>query len=117
MRFEDFLHPGDRIVTSVEFFVEHHSIVSDQRCNRGKPMLISLRSETGTVCEEPYDDVVRGRETRLVQQQSPLYRDEILEKARSQIGKLRYHLLSQNCEHFANWASGLGAESPQVTKT
>ena len=93
---------------------EHHSIVSDRRCTLGKPMLISPRAETGTVREEPFDDVVRGRETCLVRQQSPLYRDEILENARSKIGNWRYDFLSRNCEHFANWASGLDATSPQV---
>ena len=113
MRFEYTLRPGDLVVISMLLY-DHYAIVSDWRSADGKLMLISLRAETGTALEEPYDDVVRGREIRLLRRQSPLCRHEILERARSLIGKCRYHVLLRNCEHFANWACGFEVRSRQV---
>ena len=112
-KFEEGLRPGEVIETSVGVY-SHVSVVSDCRCVRGKPMLISATSRTGTVMEEPYDIVVAGRPTNYAPQQSTLPSHEILERARSQIGKWRYQMLHQNCEHFANWAAGLELGSRQV---
>lgn len=40
--------------------------------------------------------------------------DEILTRARSRLGERRYHLLTNNCEHFCEWCIGGEARSPQV---
>ena len=112
-KFEDTLRPGDLIVTSMGSY-EHYSIVSDRKCSLGKLMLISARAETGTVREEPYDDVVRGKKTGLVRGQPELPAYVILANARSRIGTWRYNYMTQNCETFANWACGLKPTSRQV---
>jgi len=114
--FEGALRPGDLIMTSMGTY-EHKSVVSDRRCPLGKPMLISATARTGTVREEPYDAVVMGRKTGYAQQQPNLPSHQVLEKARSQIGIWRYHLLTHNCEAFANWAGGLKVTSRQVNST
>lgn len=111
--FENTLRPGELILTSMGNY-EHKSIVSDQRCAAGKLMLISATKRTGTVMEEPYDTVVMGRKTGYAQQQSDLPSCVVLENARSQIGKWQYQVLTQNCEAFVNWASGLKVTSRQV---
>ncbi len=113
MTFEDTLRPGELILTSMGNY-EHKSVVSDRRCHLGKLMLISATARTGTVMEEPYDTVVMGRKTGYAQQQSDLPAHVVLEKARSQIGKWQYQVLTQNCEGFANWAGGLKVTSRQV---
>lgn len=77
-------------------------------------MLISATARTGTVMEEHYDTVVRGRKTGYAPQQSSLPACIVLERARSQIGKWKYGMLGQNCETFANWAGGLQVTSRQV---
>lgn len=121
MSFEDSLKPGEQIVIKMGVY-EHQAIVSDRRCPLGKPMLISATTRTGTVQEEPYDTVVNGRRAGYAPQQSTLSVDQVLAlsvdqvlaRARSKIGKWDYNILSQNCEHFANWARGLRMSSPQV---
>lgn len=113
MKFEYTLRPGDLIVTSMGSY-EHYSIVSDRKCPLGKLMLISARAETGTVREEPYDDVVRGNKTGHARRQPDLPIYVILKNARSRIGTWRYNYMTQNCETFANWACGLKPTSRQV---
>lgn len=39
---------------------------------------------------------------------------DVLELARSQIGKWKYSLTDRNCEHFVKWATGLKVSSTQV---
>jgi len=39
---------------------------------------------------------------------------EVIERARSRIGENRYRLLSNNCEHFAEWCIGGKSRSRQV---
>lgn len=111
--FENNLQPGELILTSIGSY-EHTSIVSDRRCALGKPMLISATARTGTVMEEQYATVVRGRKTGYAPQQSNLPSHIVLKNARSQIGKWKYGVLGQNCENFANWAGGLKVTSRQV---
>ena len=116
MVFEDTLQPGQLILTSFGNY-EHMSIVSDCRCNDGKPMLISATARTGTVKEEPYDTVVNGRKTGLAPQQPTLPLHQVLLNARSKIGKWRYGFATRNCEVFACWAAGLKITSRQINGT
>ena len=113
MSFEYNLQPGAQIVTCMGKY-EHQSVVSDRRCPLGKPMLISATARTGTVQEEPYDTVVKGRRTGYAPPQSVLPVDVVLANARSKIGIWRYDVVSRNCESFANWAGGLEMSSRQV---
>jgi hypothetical protein len=39
---------------------------------------------------------------------------EVVDRARSRIGENRYHLFSNNCEHFAEWCIGGKSRSQQV---
>jgi hypothetical protein len=50
---------GDVVVTT--FGMDPHwSLVSDKFCSLGKNMLISATKRTGTVREEPWDDVTQS---------------------------------------------------------
>lgn len=91
----------------------HYAIVSD-RIHDGKPMLISLSRRTGTVAEEPWDEVVRGRRVKPSRLRPRLSADQVLQRARNQIGRRRYALLTSNCEHFARESVGLSSTSGQV---
>ncbi len=97
--------PGQLITTDFGTYM-HYSIVSDAWCDQGELMLISATAKTNTVTEEPYDDLVRGRSTQLASSQSSRPVDEILSKARSQIGKWEYRLINGNCEDFVYWRLG-----------
>jgi hypothetical protein len=51
---------GDVVVTTFGMD-QHWSLVSDKFCSLGKNMLISATKRTGTVREEPWDDVTQGK--------------------------------------------------------
>jgi hypothetical protein len=55
---------GDVVVTQFGLY-QHWSVVSDRLCSLGKNMLISATKRTGTVQEEPWDDVTQGKHTYI----------------------------------------------------
>lgn len=77
-------------------------------------MLISLSRRTGTVAEEPWDDVVRGRTVEPSRLRSELPSREVVRRARSQLGRRRYNFVTGNCEHFVREALGLPPRSQQL---
>lgn len=91
----------------------HYAIVSD-RFTQDKPMLISLSFRTGSVAEEPWDVVVRGRKVAPSRLQSNLTPEEIVQRARIAVGQRGYNLVTRNCEHFVRETLGLSARSRQI---
>ena len=91
----------------------HYAVISDKYDN-GKPMLISLSARQGTVCEETWDYCVKNRKVVLSSIQGDLQPYQVIERARSKLGKIKYNPLNRNCEHFARWSHGLRVESKQV---
>nr|VVV06047.1 hypothetical protein AW0309160_03531 [Aliivibrio wodanis] len=107
------VQPGDIVATDFGFY-EHWSIVTDQICEQGKFMLISATKRNGTVNEEPWDVVTQGKKTVVSNATPVISVEEMLNKARTQIGKWSYSVTSNNCEHFIKWASGVKVTSEQV---
>lgn len=105
--------PGDVVVTNFGIY-QHWSIVSDKLCSLGKPYLISATKRNGTVHEEPWDAVTQGEETYVADVSYSRSASEVLAKARSQVNQWRYSVGTNNCEHFAKWATGLEVSSRQV---
>ncbi len=105
---------GDVVVTQFGIY-QHWSLVSDRFCSLGKNMLISATKRTGTVQEEPWDDVTQGKHTYVAISNTEKSIPQILSDARSQIGSWAYSLTDNNCEHFVKWSSGLKVSSSQVT--
>lgn len=105
--------PGDVVVTQFGFY-QHWSLVSDRVCVLGKNMLISATKRTGTVREEPWDEVTQGKHTYVAVSNTNKSIYHILSDARSQIGKWVYSVTDNNCEHFVKWSSGLKVSSTQV---
>lgn len=104
---------GDVVVTQFGVY-QHWSIVSDRVCSLGKNMLISATKRTGTVLEESWDDVTKGKHTYVAVSNSDKSTTQILSDARSQIGCWVYSVTDNNCEHFVKWSSGLKVSSRQV---
>lgn len=77
-------------------------------------MLISLSRRTGTVAEESWDEVVQGRAVKPSRLRSDLAPEEVVRRARSQIGRRRYNFVTGNCEHFVHEALGLPPRSWQL---
>ncbi|EDM65064.1 H-REV 107-related protein [Moritella sp. PE36] len=104
---------GDVVVTQFGLY-QHWSVASDRLCSLGKNMLISATKRTGTVQEEPWDDVTQGKHTYVAVSDTEKSIVQILSDARSQIGTWKYSLTDNNCEHFVKWSSGLKVSSSQI---
>ena len=107
------VQPGDLVVTQFGVY-QHWSLVSDRLCSLGKNMLISATKRTGTVAEEPWDDVTQGKYTYVAVSNSEKPVSQIISDARSQVGQWAYSLTDSNCEHFVKWSSGLKISSSQL---
>lgn len=110
--FKSINSPGAIVKVSMGLY-DHFAIVSD-RWYLAKPMLISLSSRTGTVREESWYECAGDRNVVLSNIQGQLHPFHVLSKARIAVGRLKYNLLSSNCEHFARWAHDLKVESKQI---
>lgn len=95
----------------------HWALVSDHRQD-GRPMLISLSKQHRRVTEDAWADVVGAKRWDCKGHPGQLDAPEVLARARSWLGREGvYRLLGWNCQHFANWAHGLPATSPEVKET
>ncbi len=106
------LLPGDTVAVVYDTF-NHYAIVSDRKTD-GMPNLIALSQRRGTVQEEIWQRGTQGATVRKSHIGGALPAQEVLDKARSLIGKPTYKLFTNNCEHFVRWAHGLPVESKQV---
>lgn len=105
--------PGEAIVIDMGGY-QHWALVSDRRCDAGKPMLISATKRTGTVQEETWDTVVASCRPLLASLEIKLTSAEVLSAAREHIGKWQYSVMSRNCEHFITLVTGHPVSSTQV---
>ena len=105
--------PSDVVVSNFGVY-QHWSIVSDQRCELGMPMLISANQRQGTVKEESWNTVTQGKKTYVAKVEHALSSLEMLRLARSQINIWKYSLTSRNCEHFVKWVTNVEVSSKQV---
>ncbi len=105
--------PGDIIATLFGTY-HHYSLVTDRICEEGLPMLISATKRNGTVREETWNTVTQGKQTYITKLSLNGTVEEVLAKARSRVDSWKYSLAGSNCEHFVNWARGVGMTSNQV---
>ncbi|EKO3549517.1 lecithin retinol acyltransferase family protein [Vibrio fluvialis] len=107
------LKAGDVIVSNFGMY-QHWALVSDSLCDQGFPMLISATKRNGTVREETWEIVTQGKRTYQAEVRYERPVSEVINLARSQIGKWSYSLTDRNCEHFIKWATGLKISSTQI---
>lgn len=106
------LRPGTVVSVSFLGVFRHKGIVSD-RCNAGKPMVISNSPTAGSVTEEPWDTFAAGNEVTDEGYPSEFTSCTVVQRAREQIGS-PYQLFNWNCEHLVSYAHGQSPTSPQV---
>lgn len=69
----------------------------------------------GPVEEVPLDDFAGGHEVVVRRHAMPAFSGEVaVRRARSRLGEDDYHLLSNNCEHFAEWCVSGTSRSRQI---
>lgn len=94
---------GDQIYVMREFLgvngvYEHHGI------DCGDGTVIHYRKTDEAVISRTSLSSFSGGKTIFVKQHSISYiPDVVIERAESRLGEKRYDLVSNNCEHFANW--------------
>jgi hypothetical protein len=90
---------GAHIVTPRRGYT-HHGIYA----GRGKVLQYGGGLRRGCVEEVPLCGFSRGREIWVrVGEAAMQDRPEVVRRARSRLGEDRYHVLTNNCEHFCEW--------------
>jgi hypothetical protein len=106
---------GDQIyamreVAGVPGVYEHHGI----DCGDDAVIHYYKGGDTPTVTETPKDLFARGGRIYLKSQAVAFLPDIVVTRAKSRLGEQRYDLLTNNCEHFANWCKTGHNESEQL---
>ena len=92
----------------------HHGIYVGDGCVVHYPGFErGLRS--GPVETVSLEHFMRGRSLRVLDEGAPYFEAaEIVERAMSRMGEDRYHVLTNNCEHFCEWCVTAEPRSFQV---
>lgn len=112
------------IVRRYSFFkhfhiLDHHAIISNADGTRVIHFWSPTYTDPFLVRESSLRDMLgngRLEDIRVVPQTSALTSNEIVARARSQLGRNNYNLFGDNCETFANWCVTGNATSDQVQK-
>lgn len=74
------------------------------------------RGSVRRVTRTPLDVFAAGSEVRVRTYESRLRPEETVHQAESRLGSMGYHLVRNNCEHFAAWCCTGRAASSQVRR-
>jgi len=75
-----------------------------------------LHPGNAVVCEVSMDTFLEGALAEVVMYENALPPEETVRLAQSRLGETGYHLLFNNCEHFATWCKTGKPQSRQVYK-
>ena len=104
---------GAHIVTPRRGYTHHGIPVGQGRVVQYRGLARGLR--TGPVEEVSLAQFAHGYPLRVRAEASPCFDGaEVVRRARSRIGEDRYHLLTNNCEHFCEWCLRAEPRSYQV---
>ncbi len=92
-----------------------HLGVFTGRTVNGKPTVIHNARRIGKVIEEDLTSFAQGSDIRVLGYPGSLSPSTVISRARSRLED-PWVLTQWNCEHFAFWAHGLDAKSPQARR-
>jgi len=110
------LLPGDIIYVSRGIYKHYGVYTGDNTVIHFAPLAgAEINAENAVIHETTLDNFLKGG-TLVVDNKAraKFSRQEIVERARSQIGSKSYNLVFNNCEHFALWCKTGEYESNQV---
>ena len=87
---------GDHLSVHYQGFY-HHGI------DAGDGQVIHMSREHGGIVCTSYNEFADGKRVHTENSPRDYDRKQVLKRARSRLGEGGYHLLNNNCEHFANW--------------
>lgn len=107
---------GDQIyvmrpLLGLDSVYEHHGI----DCGDGTVIHYSKAAGEPTVRRTSMAAFAQGNPVYLKRQPVSFVPDVVLERAESRLGEQQYDLMTNNCEHFANWCKIGRNESEQLT--
>jgi len=106
---------GAHLVTPRGRFTHHGIYVGKGRVIHYAGLCEALRA--GPVEEVSLAEFARGNGIRIEGSVHPSFsRDQIVARARSRLGEMRYRLLTNNCEHFCTWCIRGKSRSRQVRR-
>jgi hypothetical protein len=109
------LRPGAHVVSPRAGYTHHGIYVGDGLVVHYRGFERGLR--IGPIEAVPVDQFTRGRALRILDVAVPAFAAaEIVQRARSRIGEDRYHVLTNNCEHFCEWCVRAEQRSYQVER-
>lgn len=104
---------GDHVFVRRRRHYSHHGI----DCGDGTVIhYVGDRGALRRVGRTSWEDFAAGDEVHVRAYRSRLPVEEIVRNAESRLGTDGYHLVRNNCEHFATWSSTGSKASSQVRK-
>lgn len=108
---------GDQIyvmrpLVGMDGVYEHHGI----DCGDGTVIHYSKAGEVATVARTSYEAFSWGKPVFVKPYSTSYVPDVVIDRAESRLGEQQYNLLSNNCEHFANWCKTGRSESYQLAE-
>jgi hypothetical protein len=108
---------GDQIyvmrpLVGMDGVYEHHGI----DCGDGTVIHYSKAGEMATVTRTSYEAFSWGKPVFVKPYSTSYVPDVVIDRAESRLGEQQYNLLSNNCEHFANWCKTGRSESDQLAE-
>ena len=105
---------GDHIKVRRKLYTHHGIDLGDER-------VIHLPAEPGRLADTRIQitslrNFLRGGELKVVRHEEGLPADEVVARAASRLDESGYHLLFNNCEHFARWCACGDHYSHQVER-
>lgn len=98
---------GDHLTVYYQGFY-HHGI------DGGDGTVVHMSREHGGIVHTPYSVFADGKKVHIENSRMTFERNEVFERALSRVGEGGYHLVNNNCEHFANWCRNGKQKSKQV---
>lgn len=107
------LRIGAHVATPRGAYVHHGIYVGDSQVVHYGGLARGLRR--GPVEMVTVDEFTHGRALWLIAETSPHFTgSEVASRAMSRVGEDRYHVLTNNCEHFCEWCVRAESRSQQV---
>lgn len=108
---------GDQIyvmrpLMGMDGLYEHHGI----DCGDGTVIHYSKAGEEATIARTPYAAFSWGKPVFVKRYAASYVPDVVVDRAESRLGERQYNLLTNNCEHFANWCKTGRNESLQLAE-
>ena len=104
---------GDHIYVRRGRHYSHHGI----DCGDGTVIhFVGARGTVRHIARTPFEDFAAGSPVRVHGHEQRLSPDETIRMAESRVGSSGYHLVRNNCEHFAAWSCTGRAASSQVRR-